>query len=342
MTNFFFKFLFLFAISSLSSCAVSHYENYETHGAEAFVCESRVIKNLGLNAIKEMEGEQLEPITAGTLEEYEDAIAENDILNIVVYHPTRADLVQSIQNVNERVGGFRVTDGEVYLPCVESVPVINLTLREARESLKEAFNHEVKDVDIFVSYKNRLSHRVELAGLVAISHFPIDGKSRLYEVLAAAHIPPQANLFTSYILRNGHPLDVNLYQLLNKGDMTQNIVMRPGDKVYIGSPQDKSVLVMGEVPIQRPVPVIYGSISLKETLALAGGLPFTANKNCIHIIRGSLNKPKIYTVSWDFMIHQRNEDLLLIPGDLVYVAAKPITNWSRLIGQMKILEKRFG
>jgi len=331
-----FNFIFLSLLLGAAACTPKQCGvcEYSILGQNELVYESQVITSVGLSAVKQMQGATVAPIPEDALEEYEDAIAEDDILNIVIYHPTRTDLIQSIQVVNDRTGGFRVTNGQVYLPCIEFVPVVNLTLREARERLKQRFEEEIRDVDVFISYKNRLSHRVELAGMVAIAHYPIDGRSRLYEVLASAHLPPQANLFTSYVLRDGQQLDVNLFRLLNEGDMSQNIVMKPGDKVFIGSPTDHSVLVMGEVPLQRPVPVIHGSLPLKEALALAGGLPYTASKRCIQIIRGSLQRPKIFVVSWDFVIHQPNEDLLLIPGDLVYVSATPITDWQRFTLQI--------
>ena len=71
---------------------------------------------------------------------------------------------------------------------------------------------------------------MELTGLVEISTVPVDGKIRLYEVIAKAHIAPQANYFKSYVIRQGQPLSIDLHQLIHKGDMSQNIVMRGGDK----------------------------------------------------------------------------------------------------------------
>lgn len=334
--NLLFQFILVSCLLCLGGCTSTKKQFYDVLGPNDFVFESQIISQKGSNAIKWLQGNQLTPLTKEALEEYEDLIAENDVLTVVVHHSTRLDLVDSVQKINENLGGFKVVEGHIYLPYISSVPVLNLSLREAREVLKKHFEKEVKNVDVFISYKNRLSHRVELAGLVSLSHYPIDGKSRLYEVLAAARLAPQANLFSSYILREGHPLDVNFYQLLNQGDMTQNIVMKPGDKIYIGFPHDQTILIMGEVPFQRPLPAIYGSLSLKEALALAGGIPFTADKKHIQIIRGGLNRPKIYVISWDFMIHQRNEDLLLIPGDVVYVSSKLITDWNRFVSQLQI------
>jgi polysaccharide export outer membrane protein len=77
-----------------------------------------------------------------------------------------------------------------------------------------------------------------------------------------------------------------------------------------------------------------GSVSLRQALAQAGGIPYTGDKSYIQIIRGSIAQPKIYTLSWEHVIHLPNDSLLLMPGDIVYVAAKPITEWNRFISQL--------
>ncbi len=52
------------------------------------------------------------------------------------------------------------------------------------------------------------------------------------------------------------------------------------------------------------------------------------------MIRGNLQNPKIYVLSWDHIIHLPNDSLLLMPGDTVYVTEKPITQWNRFIDQL--------
>jgi polysaccharide export outer membrane protein len=116
--------------------------------------------------------------------------------------------------------------------------------------------------------------------------------------------------------------------------MSYNIVMRGGDKVYIADPLDARVMVMGEVLVPKPVPLPSGSISLREALVAAGGIPFTGNRNCIQVIRGNLAKPKIYTLSWEQIVHLPNDSLLLMPGDTIYVSETPITQWNRFISQL--------
>lgn len=307
--------------------------NYPTYGADEFVMDSYKIRQ-GKLSILEMEGVELFEPGPDAMEEYKDVIAEDDILNIAVYHPNRKDLMQSIQFINDSVGGFRVHDGFVDIPDIPPVYVAGLTLDEAREKLQQEYVKEIQNIEVFVTYKDRLSRKVEITGMVSTPTVPVDGKIRLYEVLAKAHIPPNANLFMSYVVRDGCPLAIDLHQLINQGDMCQNIVMRGGDKIFIANPADSTVMLMGEIRNPRAVNLPYGFISLREALVTAGGIPFTGDRHNIQVIRGNLQCPKIYVLSWEHIVHLPNDSLLLMPGDTVYVSEKPITQWNRFIEQL--------
>lgn len=324
--------LILFLFVSLSSCS-SPCCDYEVMGADEFVIDSYKIRQ-GKLAILEMEGYEVEELSETAMDEYKDMIDEDDILNIAVYHPTRKDLSESIQFINQSMGGFKVTQGRVDIPDIPPVPVAGLTLEEAREKIQTEFNKHIKDVEIFLTYRDRLIRKVELAGLVQTPTVPVDGKIRLYEVISKAHIAPEANLFMSYVMRESRPLPIDLHQLINEGDMCQNIVMRGGDKIYIAAPSDARVMLMGEVGDPRAVNLPYGYMSLREALVKAEGIPFTGDRDHIQVIRGNLVAPKIYVLSWQHIIHLPNDSLLLMPGDTVYVSAKAITEWNRFISQI--------
>jgi polysaccharide export outer membrane protein len=116
--------------------------------------------------------------------------------------------------------------------------------------------------------------------------------------------------------------------------MSQNIVMRPNDKVYIANAGRATVMVMGEVGIPGPVDCPGGSLPLRDAIVAAGGIPYTGNKQCIQVIRGNVPNPRIYVLKWSTITHLPNQSLLLMPGDTVYVSAKPITEWNRFIDQL--------
>ncbi len=317
----------------LAFCSCSHRcHQYGIYGADEFVIDSYTIRQ-GKLAILDMEGEDLGELPCEAMEEYQDSISEDDILNIAIYHPKRRDVMDSIQFINQQVG-FRVCEGKIDLPDIPSIVVAGLTLEEARLRIQDCYREQIQDIEVFLNYRDRLSRKVELTGAVSTPVIPVDGKIRLYEVLALAQVPNNANLFKSYVVRDGVQLPVDFYKLMNQGDMSQNIVMCGGDRIFIADPRDSNVMVMGEVASPRAVSLPYGFMSLREALVSAGGIPFTGNRDCIQVIRGNLQNPKIYVLSWDHIIHLPNDSLLLMPGDTVYVSEKPITQWNRFIDQL--------
>jgi len=308
------------------------YMGKDLYGADEFVLDSYKIRE-GKFSILEMTGQPFQELDEDYLDEYQDRIHEDDVLQIALYHPKRTDIVEAVQYIGSSIG-YRVSNGQISLPDVSPVEVTGLTLEEAKQKIQKHYQNQIQDTEVFIAYKDRIARKVELAGLVGISSVPVDGRIRLFDVLSKAHVPTDANLFRSYVIRNGRLLPVDLNKLLKEGDMFQNIVMRGGDKIYIAEPSSASLMVMGEVTRERVVNLPRGYVSLRQALAEAGGIPFTGDKSYIQVIRGNIARPKIYTLNWEHVIHLPNDSLLLMPGDIVYVAAKPITEWNRFISQL--------
>ncbi|HSX38559.1 MAG TPA: polysaccharide biosynthesis/export family protein [Chlamydiales bacterium] len=301
-------------------------------GADEFVFDSYKIRE-GKFSILEMEGGQCLELDEALLEEYQDTIHEDDVLQLAIYNPKRKDVSEAVEYVGDRIG-YRVVDGQIALPDLPPAYVSGLTLEEARRKIQTLYQKHIQDTEVFITYKERIARKVELAGLVSLPSIPIDGKMKLFDVLSKAHVPPDANLFKSYVIRDDAFLPVDLNKLMKEGDMSQNIVVRGGDKIYIAESSAATLMVMGEVGRERVINLPSGSISLRQALAESGGIPYTGDKSYIQVIRGSIAKPKIYTLSWEHVIHLPNDSLLLMPGDIVYVAAKPITEWNRFISQL--------
>lgn len=321
----------MLALLLLASCN-GPYMGKDLFGADEFVLDSYKIRE-GKFSILELEGKECVELEEELLEEYQDRIHEDDVLQIALYHPKRVDIVEAVANIGRTIG-YRVVDGKISLPDLAPIEVAGLTLAEARQTIQKCYQDQIKDMEVFVAYKDRIVRKVELAGMVSITSVPVDGKIRLFDVLSKAHVPPEANLFKSYMARDGSLVSVDFYKLMKEGDMTQNIVMRGGDKIYIAEPSAASLMVMGEVTRERVVHLPHGFMSLRHALAEAGGIPYTGDKSYIQVIRGNIRNPKIYTLSWEHVIHLPNDSLLLMPGDIVYVASKPITEWNRFISQL--------
>lgn len=301
-------------------------------GADEFVLDSYKIRE-GKFSILEMKGRNNPELDESMLEEYQDTIHEDDILQIAVYNPSRKDIADAVEAIGNKVG-YQVIHGELTLPDLPPIQVAGLTLEEARKKIQALYQKQIFDTEVFLAYKLRMIRKVDLAGCVGLSSVPVDGKIRLFSVLSLARVPPDANLFKSYMIREGSFLPVDMNRLLKEGDMSQNVVMRGGDHIYIAEPSAATLMVMGEVGREKVINLPSGSMPLRQALAEAGGIPFTGDKSYIQVIRGSIAKPKIYTLNWEHVIHLPNDSLLLMPGDIVYVAAKPITEWNRFISQL--------
>ena len=262
----------LLALIAVWSCTNPPYRGGDVLGAEDFVMDSYRIRE-GKLSILQMEGKDQEELSPELLEEYQDVINNGDVLQIVVYHPTRHDLVESVQKIGQIVG-FRVHEGKVYLPDLQPVPVEGLTLQQAQEKIESQYREQINDVSVFIAYRERTLRKVELAGLVQVPNIPVDGRLRLFETLSIAKVPTNANLFKSYVVRDNVLLPVDLYKLLKEGDMTQNVVMYGGDKVYIADPSASTLMVLGEVGKERVVDVPDGFMTLRKAIGEAGGILF--------------------------------------------------------------------
>ncbi|MCP5469577.1 MAG: sugar transporter [Chlamydiales bacterium] len=322
--------IFVLCIFLAACCGPAGYK-YHQEGAQEFVLDSYRIKQ-GKFSILEMEGECMECLPSHYLQEYEDVIDNDDILVITMQHPIRRDLCESVNGIGCR--GVRVISGAICLPEAGTIQVKGLTFPQAQAKIREAFSAEISNVDIFLEYATRAHSKVELIGEVGVKQIPVNGRIRLFEVLSLASVSPNSNLFKSYVLRGDTILPVDLSRLILQGDMSQNIVMYPGDKIFIANAAAANVMVMGEVGIASVVPVPTGSISLREALAASGGIPFTGDKRCIQVIRGNILNPKIYRLSWNHITFLPNDSLLLMPGDTVYISETPITKWNRFINQL--------
>jgi polysaccharide export outer membrane protein len=93
-------------------------------------------------------------------------------------------------------------------------------------------------------------------------------------------------------------------------------------------------MVLGEVNRPRVIDIPNGFMTLSQALAEAGGIQITGDRRYIQVIRGNIQCPKIYTLHWSHIIHLPCDSMLLIPGDIVYVAATPLTEWARFVNQI--------
>lgn len=115
------------------------------------------------------------------------------------------------------------------------------------------------------------------------------------------------------------------YQRLSHGDTSLNLVIRPGDQIYVDGPPVGYVYVSGEVnaPNAYPLPAA-DPITLSRLIAMAGGLGALAIPDRIDLVR-QIDEGREATIRLDLAaIRRRTEpDVIIKPNDHILVG----TNW---------------
>ena len=136
------------------------------------------------------------------------------------------------------------------------------------------------------------------------------------DLLAQTPAPPP----TTEPTHAPNAITINLNELVENGDATNNISMQAGDIVTV--PHAGIVYVLGAVT--RPGGFVLandrGQMSALKVLALAGGLSRTAKSDQAVIIRKD-NQGKQHEVGLDLkkVTKRENEDVLLEPSDILFV-----------------------
>lgn len=319
-------------LALFSQCSNPPITGKDVVGAREFVIDSYKIRD-GKLSILELEGKEINQLDDELFQEGKDLLENGDVLEVSLYHPSREDIASYVHEIGKNIG-YKIEDHFLILPDIAPISVKNCSIEEAKIKVQKAYEKQIPGVEVFIGYKKRRPKYVELIGLVHQSQVNVSESSKLYDVLSKAKVPNNANYFKSYVVRGEESLPIDLHKLVVEGDMSQNIYMKDGDKIYIADQNAAAIIVMGEVGKQGIIPMTSSSMPLQEALARAGGMLFTGNKAYIQVIRGNLAKPKIYTLNWRHIVRLPSDSMLLIPGDILYVAANPISEWNRFINQL--------
>ena len=250
-------------------------------------------------------------------------------------------------------------DGKIYFYLLPGLDVWGLTLAETRARIeRDLMNYVREQPQVSVMLHGVESQRVWLLGrLGKPGLYPMPAPMTLLEALSLAGGPggssavaslgggpvssgssaEAADLRRSFVLRDGEVLPVDFYRLLKEGDMSQNIYLRPDDFVYVPLATAREVHVLGAVLLPRSIP-FRERMSLVYAIAEARGTIKDAYLSHVAIVRGSLTEPKIAVVNLKEILKGQTTDVLLEPGDIVYV---PFTPYRTLVKYADLIVKSF-
>ncbi|PQP34608.1 hypothetical protein C6A37_06900 [Desulfobacteraceae bacterium SEEP-SAG9] len=126
-----------------------------------------------------------------------------------------------------------------------------------------------------------------------------------------------------HLVSRSEPVKVDLRQLIEKGDMRINLILQPGDVVYIplkGSLDlaESKIYLQGEVKQPGAYDFLPGITALNACI-MAGGFNTFAAPNRTKIIRNTTDQRKIIKINLNHVKTGKISDIDLKPGDRIHV-----------------------
>lgn len=250
------------------------------------------------------------------------------------------DVLEINSHIGDKVTTRNVTvdsRGYITYSFIDDFKVSGLTSSELDKHLTERMSSYIKNprIDVLVKeYKSKSATILgEFASLRATGtedagsgRINLEGKTTLMDLFAlSGGYTVEGDIKRVKLVRKGKTYVINVYDIIQKGDESQNIIIDDGDVVDIpelGAFRER-VYIMGEVNHQ-------GIYSLKDArdllgaVAIAGSITALAREEYTLIVRGYSDpgeKPIVMMANVRALLRNADMDqnIALEEGDLVYV-----------------------
>ena len=236
-------------------------------------------------------------------------IGPEDILDVQVW---------GSKDLNQTV--FVRPDGRLSLPLVGEIAVAGKTVQQLQDHLSAVYEQTVKGAVVTVIVKEIRSRPVYfVGGFGKPGVMQLTGELTLLQAISVVGgVVPNADGEKGFLLRGDKRIPIDFTRLVQRGDLSQNPKLEPGDSVVV--PLADAVYVIGEV--KRAGPVKYtGDLTVLKAITQAGGVTPLAAAGRVDILRGSAEKKERIRVDVDRIMRSPdgNPDVRLQPNDIISV-----------------------
>ncbi len=323
----------------------------ETGGQYSKEPEQKVnipITDINLALIRQMNGQargqQLSPqLTSLFGKPSAYTVGPGDVLQITVWdHPElAAALGQAAPNARESDAGpgFLVDEqGNVQFPYAGSVHVAGDNVEQVQRKIVSRISKVYKNPEVTVRVASFRASQIYIDGEVGkpgaqqINDIPM---TLTQAIGRAGGFTGNADQSQVMLVRNGTSYPINFNALVKSGHNPNEIVLKPGDMVRVGSRDENGVYMMGELNKPATVmPLRNGRLTLAQAISEAGSFnDNTAKTKSLFVIRdGDGAQPQVFhldaTSPVSMVLANQFE---LQPRDVVYVDNGGLVKFNRVL-----------
>jgi len=253
-------------------------------------------------------------------------------------------------------------DGRVTLPPAGSIAIADKTREEAASVIAAALKPYYTELSVTVGVDKYTSNRVLLLG--AVEHpgmVAFDAPPTLLEVLTlgggiskssqtntiqgangsealarvSAAVPERCAIYRG----SEQVMWVDVKGLIDSGNALADLRLKRGDIVYVPSPAERYVSVLGQVGHPGALQ-LDNNTTLQKLLAEAGGLTIQAGQNPnIEVISASTGTSRV--ISFKSLLQPGSIDLTLKSGDVIFVTESGFNKFSYVLEKISPLISMF-
>ena len=293
--------------------------------------------------VADVEGPVANPVLDKELANYQYRVGKGDVLNVTVWDHPELTIPQGQFRSSEEAGNWVDSQGNIFYPYIGEVHVEGKTLEEIRALIAQRLAKFIEkpqvDVNIaaFRAHKVFITGEINQPGTIPVTNVPM---TLVDAINRAGGLNEKADWQRVTLHREGKNEVLSLKALLQKGVMTQNRLMKPGDIAHIASIDDRKVYVMGSVMEPGTLPITRNGLSLTEALSNAGGFKEQeADATGVFVVRrlpsGSDKLGRVYQLDLsDATAMMLGVEFPMQADDVIYVTTAPISRWARIINQI--------
>ncbi|MCK6409490.1 MAG: polysaccharide biosynthesis/export family protein [Thauera sp.] len=272
--------------------------------------------------------------------DYQDyKLGAGDIINVIVWDHPEITIPAGSYRSAEQSGTLVAEDGTIFFPFAGVVKVAGMTTRQVRDVLAKRMSNVIENVQLDVRIVAFRSKRVYVVGEVGKPGLqPIDDiRMTLVEAInRAGSLTEEADHANVLLTRDGKTWRVDLQALYEEGDVSQNVLLQPGDIINVPDRQLNKVFVLGEVRNPGSFVMNKRRATLAEALSDAGFVnQTTSDPAWVYVMRTDSGSSEL------FHLNAQSPDALLLaerfpllPRDVVYVDVAAVARWNRVVSNI--------